>query len=167
MGIHPLLSELEAICHFQPVFAGFKFTLDLRAEKDQVMADGQQLRQVFLNLILNAADAFEGLDSPDDNQLIIRTAVVNGSIQDADQWLDIQFIDNGAGIPEENIDYIFDPFYTTKDPGRGTGLGLSVSFAIIEGYGGTIQAVGNEMHGTTMRIRLPLAKVAGAETTKT
>ena len=167
VGIHPLLSELEEICHFQPVFAGFKFTLDLRAEKDQVMADGQQLRQVFLNLILNAADAFEGLDSPDDNQLIIRTAVENGSTQHSDQWLDIQFIDNGAGIPEENIDYIFDPFYTTKDPGRGTGLGLSVSFAIIEGYGGTIQAVGNEMHGTTMRIRLPLAIIAGTETTET
>ncbi len=167
VGIHPLLSELEEICHFQPLFAGFKFTLDLRAEKDQVMADGHQLRQVFLNLILNAADAFEGLDSPDDNQLVIRTVVVNGSTQDSDQWLDIQFIDNGAGIPEENIDYIFDPFYTTKDPGRGTGLGLSVSFAIIEGYGGTIQAVGNEMHGTTMRIRLPLARIAGAETTKT
>jgi two-component system NtrC family sensor kinase len=122
------------------------------------MADGRQLRQVFLNLILNAADAFEGLDSPEDNQLIIRTTTDTGFGTDPDSWLTIQFIDNGTGIPDEHLDYIFDPFYTTKDPGRGTGLGLSVSFAIVEGFGGTIQALSNDMHGTTMRIRLPLAE---------
>jgi signal transduction histidine kinase len=160
--IHPILTELEEVCHFQPVFAGFKFTLDLCAEKDQVMADGRQLRQVFLNLILNAADAFEGLDSPDDNQLIIRTTIDAGCGMDTDSWLAVQFIDNGTGISDEHLDYIFDPFYTTKDPGRGTGLGLSVSFAIIEGFGGTIQAAANDMHGTTMRIRLPLAEGARA-----
>ncbi len=167
VDVHPILTELEEICLCQPVFVGLNFTLDLRAEKDQVMADGRQLRQVFLNLILNAADAFEGLDSPDDNRLIIQTANDAGSPMDSDQWLRIQFIDNGAGIPEEHLDYIFDPFYTTKDPGRGTGLGLSVSFAIIEGFGGTIQATGNEMHGTTMQIRLPLAERAIGETLQT
>ncbi len=162
--IHPLLSELEEICHFQPLFTGLKFTLDLGAEKDQVMADGRQLRQVFLNLILNSADSFEGLDSPDDNRLIIRTTLHRENAQENCTWVDIQFSDNGAGIPEEALEYIFDPFYTTKDPGRGTGLGLSVSFTIIEGFGGTIQAYGNEMHGTTMRIRLPLAEDAEAAT---
>jgi two-component system NtrC family sensor kinase len=127
------------------------------------MADGRQLRQVFLNLILNAADAFTGLDSPEDNQLIIRTAADPGNVEGSEGWLDVRFIDNGVGIPDEHLDYIFDPFYTTKEPGRGTGLGLSVSFAIIESFGGTIQAVGNEMHGTTLRIRLPLAEVSQAQ----
>nr|MDJ0886172.1 ATP-binding protein [Desulfobacterales bacterium] len=165
--IHPLLSELEEICHFQPLFTGLKFTLDLGAEKDQVMADGRQLRQVFLNLILNAADSFEGLDSPDENRVIIQTALDSGTAQAGKSWVEVQFSDNGAGIPEEALEYIFDPFYTTKDPGRGTGLGLSVSFAIIEGFGGTIQAFSNEMHGTTMRIRLPLAEAAEAATNHT
>ena len=165
--IHPLLSELEEICHFQPLFTGLKFTLDLSAEKDQVMADGRQLRQVFLNLILNAADSFEGLDSPDENRVIIQTTLDCGTAQAGKSWVEVQFIDNGAGIPEEALEYIFDPFYTTKDPGRGTGLGLSVSFAIIEGFGGTIQAFSNEMHGTTMRIRLPLAEAAEAATNHT
>ena len=162
VGIHAILSELKEVCHFQPVFAGLNFTLDLRADKDQVMADGRQLRQVFLNLILNAADAFEGLDSPDENRLIIRTFIEAAVSPDHDRRLSIQFIDNGSGIPDEHRDNIFDPFYTTKDPGRGTGLGLSVSFAIIEGFGGTIQAEPNDLHGTTMCIRLPLMEALAA-----
>ena len=159
VSIHPILAELEDVCRCQPVFNGFSFALDLAAEKDQVRADGRQLRQVFLNLILNAADAFDGLDSPDDNRLIIRTSLENEPEPDSDHFLVIQFIDNGAGIPDESIDYIFDPFFSTKEPGRGTGLGLSVSFAIIEGFGGSLQAEANDLHGTTMHIRLPLAEM--------
>ena len=162
VSIHPILHELEDVCRFQPVLANHKFTLDLRSDKDQVMADGRQLRQVFLNLILNAADAFDGLDSPNENRLIIRTTMAAGSSRDSTHWLDIQFIDNGAGIPDEHLEYIFDPFFTTKEPGRGTGLGLSVSFTIIDGLGGTMQAFTNDMHGTTMQIRLPLAEITEA-----
>ena len=165
VGIHPILHELEDVCRCQPIFNSFNFTLDLSAKKDQVRADGRQLRQVFLNLILNAADAFDGLDSPDDNRLIIRTSLETDPGQDAEHWLVIQFIDNGAGIPDENLDNIFDPFFSTKEPGRGTGLGLSVSFAIIEGFGGRLQAVVNDLHGTTMHIRLPLAEMDDAPTT--
>ena len=160
VSIHAILLELEEVCHFQPVFAGLKFKLDLRAEKDQVRADGRQLRQVFLNLILNAADAFEGLNASDENRIIIRTSIAADAARDHDHHLAVQFIDNGSGIPDEHRDYVFDPFYTTKDPGRGTGLGLSVSFAIIEGFGGTIQAEANDMHGTTMSIHLPLMEAS-------
>jgi signal transduction histidine kinase len=165
VAIHPILRELDDVCRCQPIFSGFNFALDLFAEKDQVMADGRQLRQVFLNLILNAADAFDGLDSPDDNRLIIRTSLETDPVQDPEHWLLIQFIDNGAGIPDENLDNIFDPFFTTKEPGHGTGLGLAVSFAIIEGFGGTLQATANDLHGTTMHIRLPLAEMHAALTT--
>ena len=68
------------------------------------------------------------------------------------------FIDNGPGIPEENIGNIFDPFYTTKDPGKGTGLGLSVSFMIIEGFGGKMKVNSKTGEGTTMTLLLPLAQ---------
>ena len=68
------------------------------------------------------------------------------------------FIDNGPGIPEENIANIFDPFYTTKDPGKGTGLGLSVSFMIVEGFGGKMTVSSKVGEGTTLTLLLPLIK---------
>ncbi|MBW1644563.1 MAG: HAMP domain-containing histidine kinase, partial [Deltaproteobacteria bacterium] len=67
--------------------------------------------------------------------------------------------DNGIGIPAESLGNIFDPFYTTKEPGKGTGLGLSVSFMIIEEMGGKIEAASKEGQGTTISIFLPLSKV--------
>ena len=66
------------------------------------------------------------------------------------------FIDNGPGISEENIANIFDPFYTTKEPGKGTGLGLSVSFMIIEGFGGKMTVSSKIGEGTTMTLLLPV-----------
>jgi signal transduction histidine kinase len=77
------------------------------------------------------------------------------------------FIDNGPGIPEENIGNIFDPFYSTKEPGKGTGLGLSVSFMIVEGFGGKMTVSSNIGQGTTMTLSLPTveseAGIAGGE----
>jgi two-component system NtrC family sensor kinase len=66
------------------------------------------------------------------------------------------FIDNGPGIPEENLGNIFDPFYTTKDPGKGTGLGLSVSFMIVEGFGGKMTVSSKVGEGTTLTLLLPV-----------
>ncbi|NOQ18375.1 MAG: hypothetical protein GQ571_00235, partial [Desulfobacterales bacterium] len=70
--------------------------------------------------------------------------------------LNIMFIDNGPGISEENISNIFDPFYTTKDPGKGTGLGLSVSFMIVEGFGGKMTVSSTIGEGATMTLLLPV-----------
>jgi signal transduction histidine kinase len=75
---------------------------------------------------------------------------------DSQNYLKIMFIDNGPGIPEENISNIFDPFYTTKDPGKGTGLGLSVSFMIVEGFGGKMSVNSKLGEGTTLTLLLPL-----------
>jgi len=70
--------------------------------------------------------------------------------------LKLFYIDNGAGIPVEYIENIFDPFYTTKEPGKGTGLGLSVCYMIIEGIDGKIEASSKEDEGTQITIFLPL-----------
>jgi len=64
-------------------------------------------------------------------------------------------VDNGCGIAGKDIDNIFDPFYTTKEPGKGTGLGLSVSYMIIEQFGGTIAANSEHNKGSTMAVYLP------------
>jgi signal transduction histidine kinase len=74
---------------------------------------------------------------------------------DADPFVEVRFKDNGMGIPDEEISHVFDPFYTTKDPGKGTGLGLSVCYRIIESYGGTISIESRQGEGTTVIVKLP------------
>ena len=158
VNVHAIIQDLDEVCRFQPALSRVKIELALNAACDQVRANARQLRQVFLNLILNAADAFDAQADATANRLRIETEVATAAGASAVDWLLVRFVDNGVGIPEEHLEDIFDPFFTTKDPGRGTGLGLSVSFAIIEGIGGTIKAEPNSAHGTTVVIRLPLAK---------
>ncbi|MBT8368525.1 MAG: hybrid sensor histidine kinase/response regulator, partial [Deltaproteobacteria bacterium] len=124
-----------------------------------VWADPNQLRQVFLNLIINAADAMSSQDKNAGGKLNISTEIDEGSDSETDpslSYLKISFIDDGAGIAEESLGNIFDPFFTTKDPGKGTGLGLSVSFMIVESLGGKMTGVSQEGMGTTIIIYLPL-----------
>ena len=83
-----------------------------------------KLQQVFLNLFLNARDAM-----PSGGMLEVRTSGHNGSVE-------IEVLDTGNGIPREYIHKIFDPFFTTKSSGRGTGLGLSVTYGIIKEHAG-------------------------------
>jgi C4-dicarboxylate-specific signal transduction histidine kinase len=158
VNVHAIIQDLEEVCRFQPALSCVKIELALKAAHDQVRANARQLRQVFLNLILNAADAFDSQADAAANRLRIETEVAEEAAAPSRAWLVVRFIDNGAGIPEEYLENIFDPFFTTKDPGRGTGLGLSVSFAIIEGIGGAIKAEPNPAHGTSVIIRLPLVK---------
>jgi C4-dicarboxylate-specific signal transduction histidine kinase len=114
------------------------------------------MRQVFLNLILNAADAVR--DSDVDGQLDIHTELSDSLVAESKEpeMFVIRFTDNGQGITDESLTNIFDPFFTTKAPGKGTGLGLSVSFTIIEGFGGSIKASRTDSGGTCMTIKLPL-----------
>ncbi len=105
-----------------------------------------QLKQVFMNIIVNAAEAMHG-----NGTLTIRTSV---STDRKTVW--IEFKDTGEGIPEENLSRIFDPFFTTKDVGKGTGLGLATSFGIIEEHGGKISVRSKIGEGATFVIELPV-----------
>lgn len=160
--LHPLLEELIAVIRYQPLVSSLEVELDLQAKEDRVWIDANQIRQVFLNLILNAADAVAAAGKSDGGRLTIRTAVVNdyedGEVADkpSPPWLQVEVIDNGAGISPGHIENIFDPFFTTKEPGKGTGLGLSVCFMIIERFGGRITASSTPDQGTTLSVFLPL-----------
>jgi signal transduction histidine kinase len=157
VSVHDILKDLGEVCSFQPALACIQFQLQLGAERDLVVANARQLRQVFLNLILNAADAVG--DSEEHGELVIQTHTVamEDRTDDQAEKLVIRFVDNGQGISDESLTNIFDPFFTTKAPGKGTGLGLSVSFTIIESLGGEIRADRNKGGGTCMTIALPLA----------
>ena len=106
-----------------------------------------QLNQVFLNLLVNAAQAIpEGRRG---------TVTMRCGAQGDGVWVEI--VDDGVGIPEENLRRIFDPFFTTKPIGKGTGLGLSLSYGIVQKHGGKIEVDSEVGVGTTFRISLPLS----------
>jgi len=107
-----------------------------------------KLQQVFTNLILNARDAI-----PDGGQIIVSTGTAE------DGLLVAEISDTGIGIAPENVAKIYDPFYTTKGVGRGTGLGLAVSYGIIQEHAGRISVDSTPGKGTTFRITLPTARV--------
>jgi signal transduction histidine kinase len=159
VSVHDIMQDTADVLHVQPLMSNIELSLDLKAPKDIVMADPNQLRQVFLNLIINAADAISSDETIQDGKLILSTAVEKNGNQNStpsSDYLNILFADNGPGIAEENMSNIFDPFFTTKDPGRGTGLGLSVSFMIVESLGGKMTGISEPGKGTTMEISLPL-----------
>src|SRR5215813_8332184 len=113
-----------------------------------VHGSANKLQQVFLNLFLNARDAMPG-----GGMLEVRTGAHNGSVE-------IEVVDTGAGIPREHINRIFDPFFTTKPNGRGTGLGLSVSYGIIKEHAGKIDVRSTPGKGTSFHVEFPAARKA-------
>jgi PAS domain S-box-containing protein len=127
-----------------------------QSETAYVRADPGLLEQVFTNLIVNAADAMTRGD-----KLMVTTCLIGGLESTTDRrYLEIVFADTGSGISSQDLDRIFEPFYTTKERGRGTGLGLFVSYGIIEKHGGTIDVASELGVGTLFTIRLPLAQPA-------
>ena len=159
VAVHDLIHDTADVLRVQPLMSGVDLSLSLDAAEHTVWADSNQLRQVFLNLIINAADAIAGAAGNAGGSLNISTRLRDDN-HAADRTppsiLDIRFIDDGPGIAEENIGNIFDPFFTTKDPGKGTGLGLAVSFMIVESLGGKMTGTSEAGSGTTMIISLPL-----------
>ena len=148
--VHKIITKTVEMFKPQPIMEDIEIHLELAAEKDTVLADQNELQQVFLNIIMNAADALSGKDpSGSERQLLIRTENVGDSIR-------LHLSDNGPGMSEDELAHIFDPFFTTKDPGKGTGLGLSVCYRIVEGLGGAIRAESTEGEGMTLLITLPL-----------
>ncbi len=123
--------------------------LALADELPRARGDAEQLRQVFLNLAINAVQAM-----PTGGKLTISTSVRKGGRRGAPaQFLEVRFRDNGAGIPAAELKNLFIPFYTTKE--KGTGLGLPISQRIIENHGGTIEVRSRVGVGSTFTVVLP------------
>lgn len=141
---------LNLVVH-QSLFHDIVITKSYAENLPEVMADHNQIEQVFINLLLNAGQAM-----PEGGELAVTTGLTPGG--------DAVFAavrDTGCGIPEEHLGKIFDPFFTTKEQ-KGTGLGLSVSFGIIANHGGRIGVESFVGEGTTFTVILPLP--SGEET---
>ena len=113
----------------------------------QVFANFTELEQVVLIFVINAQQAIEAADRRQ-GRLVIR-------LLDAGKQVRLEVIDNGPGVSSNDEPKLFQPFFTTKPVGQGTGLGLSVSYGIVEAYGGTVGYQGNESGGATFFFELP------------
>jgi PAS domain S-box-containing protein len=123
-----------------------ELVIDLQEPLAPVLADSYQMQQVFINIINNAHQAL--METGRMGSLAIRSRHENDVVR-------VEFIDNGPGIPEDKIGRIFDPFFTTKGIGRGTGLGLSLSYGIVKEHEGQIYAKSEPGQGATFVIELP------------
>ncbi len=131
----------------QSLFQNITIQKEFAENLPMLIADIQQLNHMFMNIILNAAQAMEGNGS-----LTLKTYLLPDN-----EKVGIEISDTGPGISEENLSQIFDPFFTTKEEGKGTGLGLSLVYNIVENHGGQITAKSAIGVGTTFSIELPLA----------
>jgi len=127
--------------------------VELDADLPMIMADPHQMEQVFVNIIANAYQAM--IEEHGKGELIIRTENMGGAVQ-------VSFTDNGPGISAENLNRIFDPFFTAKKSGKGTGLGLSISFGIVYDHGGHLYASSDGGRGTTFFVELPIVSAGQA-----
>ena len=141
VNINEIINSTINLLRTQGLFNNLDLEINLDDTIKNIEADPHQISQVIINLLLNAKDALT-----DKGKILVK------SIRNDDGGVDIFIQDNGSGIPREQIDKIFDPFYTTKDPGKGTGLGLSVSARIIQLFGGKISVDSTEGVGTTFKI---------------
>ncbi|MCU1327317.1 MAG: sensor signal transduction histidine kinase [Bryobacterales bacterium] len=149
--MNAVITETLSLLEHQMRKAGIEVVADLSTALPLVKGNAGKLQQVFLNLFINARDAME----PKGKLEIIT--------RESGQMVEIDVMDSGHGIAAEHLSMIYDPFFTTKGAGRGTGLGLSVTYGIIQEHGGHIEARSRENGGTCFHLTFPIAAAAPAK----
>ena len=147
VDLNRLIEHSLTLMKDQSAFFNIKVIKNFDNNCPHINADADQLEQVFMNIILNAAEAM-----PEGGSLTIRTAKKDG-------YVEVRFADTGYGIRQKDISKIFDPFYSTKEVGKGIGLGLSVSYGIIERHNGSIEVTSSLRKGTIFILKFPLEEV--------
>ena len=137
-----VLKATELLFH-QPRFAEGRFVTELDQALPAVAVNEGQIRQVFIALASNALEAMEGR-----GRLTVRSRLHRGEVE-------VEFEDEGPGVPDEIMSRIFDPFFTTKPPGQGTGLGLAIAQGIVTDHGGRIEVTSRPGKGSLFRVVLP------------
>ena len=145
LDIATLVRDSLMLCEYQWRKSGISFELNFAANLPRIPLNEGQFKQVFVNLFTNAAQAVE--QAPE------KKVVVDGSLQA--RKIVVRFSDTGPGF--NNLDRVFDPFYTTRPVGQGTGLGLSMCYGTVKEHNGNIYAQNLEPHGAAVTIELPAA----------
>ena len=145
VDIHRVLDDTLQLLEPQLRRSQIEIVREYANELPQVYGNSVKLQQVFTNLILNARDSIANGEG------LIKLSTRNGD----EELVTIEVADNGVGIAAEDVTKIYDPFFTTKGVGRGTGLGLAVTYGIVQEHSGHISVASTPGLGTTFRITLP------------
>jgi len=148
MYINEVVNRSLALVERQALFQNIEIKKSFALELPKIVADESQLQQVFMNIIMNAAEAMEGKG----------TLTLSTSLNTDDSCIEVKFSDTGHGIKEEDKKRLFEPFFTTKEVGEGTGLGLAISYSIIQKHKGTIEVESQEEKGSTFTVKLPVTR---------
>jgi two-component system NtrC family sensor kinase len=148
--INEVLKSTLCLVEKQTLFQNIQITTRNNPDLPLVEIDTTQVQQVFMNIIINAAEAMEG-----QGELLTTTRLSQDN-----RFVEVEFTDSGCGISQGNLKRLFEPFYTTKEVGHGTGLGLAISYGIIEKHQGSIKVRSVPGKGTTFIIQLPIKNEA-------
>jgi two-component system NtrC family sensor kinase len=143
--IQTLLDNTVSLVEKQARFQNIKMVKEFKTGIPLLFVDADQIQQVFMNILLNAADAMAG----NGGTLTIKTDL-------KDKMAEVSFTDTGCGMTKEHLSKLFAPFFTTKEIGKGTGLGLAISYGIIQSHNGDIEVESQVDKGSTFRIKLPI-----------
>lgn len=146
VNIAEILKSIISTLSINPEYKDVSFNINESTDNSNIGGDSDQIKQVFINLLVNAVEAVESCEKKE----------ITVNIQRTDEFLISEITDSGCGIPQENVAKIFTPFFTTKKMGKGTGLGLAITYGIVKMHKGDIRVKSVEGKGTTFTIKIPV-----------
>jgi PAS domain S-box-containing protein len=149
VDLNDVISRTSLLIVYELQLHGIELSSDLSPEPVIVLGDRYELQQVLLNLVTNAVQAVAGLEPGQPRGINLSTTRVNGEAV-------LRVRDTGPGVPKHLAPYLFTPFFTTKGPGEGTGLGLSLSYGLVKAHGGALTYEPAAEGGAEFRVTLPL-----------
>lgn len=147
--INGILQEILELLHHQSNYKKVEVAINVQENIPLIQCDPSELRQIFMNLLLNACHAIS-------NSGLVEITTKHSA---GEQSVYVQVRDTGCGIAPEIIDQIWDPFFTTKEPGKGTGLGLALTYNIVKRHGGEISVKSTVGKGSQFTVRLPISRM--------
>jgi two-component system NtrC family sensor kinase len=148
--VNKVLRQCVSLLENQVLFHNIEMQSSLAADLPMTVLDPSQLERVFMNIIINAAEAMDGKGG-----LVLTTRHDPGT-----EHIEVTFADTGPGISPENLKRVFSPFFTTKDAGHGVGLGLAISYGIVKDHGGDVRVENPPGGGARFVVRLPVRSEA-------